>query len=499
MNHGKICVSVCGRTADEVVAKMKSAGELADVIEIRFDCLDPDQIEPLIEKIATDDRQLLITFRPAGQGGARSLTRDERIAFWELVATRLRNEPLVDLELDVDFPTGIAEDRIIASAHYFDRLPDDLSDVFEKMLSFGCGGVKLAAVVNDAPDAVDVWNLLDHFDRPAIPIAMGEAGKWTRILGLAYSAPLTYASLDLAGATAPGQISAKDLRDVYRAKELTPRSHIYAVLAGDTSYSLSPYMHNAAFKSEGLDSAFVPMQVSDLEAFMRRMVKGATRETELHFRGFSITNPHKQTVVKYLDRMDEAAQKIGAVNTIKVEGGKLIGYNTDAPGFIGPLERAFGDLRDARVAVVGAGGAARAVVYALKNAGAEVTLLARDQAKASSFADEFDISVDQLTADDRSLGPETDILVNATPAGTRGEQENAAIFSADELRGVRLVYDLVYNPVETRLIQEAKSAGIEILGGLEMLIAQGARQFEIWTGRKAPVDEMKRAVTTRLN
>src|SRR5688500_1828871 len=242
--QGQICVSVCGETVADVISKMNSAAGLADVIEIRFDCLHPAQIEPLIDKLVDDDRKLLITFRPEQQGGRRGLTRAERIAFWDLISTRLaRNEPLIDLELDADLPINNATHRVIVSAHYFKERPDDLSDVFEKLqllphAAFP-GIVKLAVSVKDAADAVDVWKLLGYFGRPAVPIAMGEAGKWTRILGLAHFAPLTYASLDSTDATAPGQISAEDLRDVFRVKELDIRTDVYAIVAGDTSYSIS--------------------------------------------------------------------------------------------------------------------------------------------------------------------------------------------------------------------------------------------------------------------
>lgn len=497
MNDGKICVSICGKTADDVLSRMDPASKVADIIEIRFDCLDPDQIEPLIKRLANYDRQLLITFRPEEQGGRRRLTREERIAFWKLAAARLnRNQTQFDLEYDSDFAVAIDEGLIIGSAHFFDKPPHDYAELFYDLLAFHAGTVKLAVSVNDASDAVDVWKWGNEFGRTSIPIAMGEAGKWTRILGLSRFAPHTYAALDAQDATAPGQITAADLRDVFRVKELDMRTDVYAVLAGDTSYSLSPYMHNASFKIRGLNSVFVPMQVADLDAFMRRMVKGATREVELNFRGFSVTNPHKRGVIKYLDWIDPAAEKIGAVNTIKVVHGKLHGYNTDAPGFIGPLVREFGDLRGARVTIIGAGGASRACVFALKENGADVTLLARDPRRAMSLSEEFDIRVAELGTGNWRL--ETEILINATPLGTRGKNENETVATAEELRDVKLVYDLVYNPSETRLLCEARSAGAKTIGGLDMLIAQGVKQFEIWTGQQPPVDAMREAIESRL-
>ena len=247
----------------------------------------------------------------------------------------------------------------------------------------------------------------------------------------------------------------------------------------------------------GLNFVFVPLQTDDLDSFLRRMVNRGTREIHLNFAGFSVTNPHKQAIMDHLFDCDETARAIGAVNTVKIEGDRMIGFNTDAPGFISPLLRAFGSVRDAHVSVVGAGGAARAVVYGLKREGADVTVYARDASKASALAIEFRVRSDSLNTDHRRPLT-TDILVNCTPLGTKGDNEEKSIATADELRDVKLVYDLVYNPLETRLLREAKIAGARTLGGLEMFFAQGARQFEIWTGREAPIDAMRSAVEARL-
>jgi len=329
-----------------------------------------------------------------------------------------------------------------------------------------------------------------------VAIAMGEPGKWTRILGLAHGAYLTYAAIDRGGETAPGQITARDMIDVYHVKKLNKQSDVYGIIAGDTSYSMSPYIHNAAFKAAGINAVFVPLQVTDLDAFMRRMVLPATREIDLNFRGFAVTNPHKTAVIKYCDRLDKTAESIGSVNTVKIDNEKLIGYNTDAAGFIGPLEKRYGDLKNARVAVVGAGGAARACVYALKRAGTTISVMARSAQKALALAKEFKVKNEQLSA---GIFSEMDILVHATPLGTRGSHVDEAIATADQLRGVRLVYDLIYNPLETRLLRECRMAGADTLNGFDMLVAQAAEQFKIWTGLEPPVKEMSAAARKKLD
>lgn len=498
MNKGKVCISICARTANELIEKIGRAATLADVVEIRFDCLNPADVLVVLENFPDSPSTFLLTYRPSEQGGLRVLPVSARLVFWKQALDALAGRDiLVDLEADINFPLRINERNVVRSIHFFNSPPRDLQPAFFELADLGDGIVKIAATASDITDTLPVWKLLEiaeREDRALVPIAMGEAGKWTRILGPAYGAFMTYAALDEAEATAPGQATAADLTEVYRVKELSRSTKVHGIIAGNTTYSTSPWMHNAGFKADGEDRVFVPLQVSDLDAFMRRMVRPETREVDLNFAGFSVTNPHKQTIIEHLDELDDTAQKIGAVNTVQIKDEKLTGYNTDALGFIVPLKEVFGTLNGARVAVVGAGGAARAVIYALTQENADVTVFARDTSKAASLAESFKISVAEV--------PETyagfDIVVNCTPLGTSGDTADQTIAIADQLMGVKLVYDLVYNPTDTLLIREAKKAGVQTLGGLEMLIAQGAEQFRIWTERDAPLEAMRSAVKKKL-
>ncbi len=499
MNNGKICISICSRTADELFARIARAESLADVIELRFDCLNPDQIEPAIADLPEIDKTYLLTYRPSEQGGMRVLPLNARLMFWQkALASLAGRDILIDLEADINFPLRFDESKVIRSAHFFNDPPSDLRPTFFDLADLGEGVVKIAAAANDITGAIPAWKLLgtaEKEERYVMPIAMGEAGKWTRILGPAHGAFMTYAALDEADSTAPGQTTAADLLDVFRVKELSRETKVHGIVAGDTSYSISPWMHNAAFKATGEDRVFVPLQVEDLDAFIKRMVRPETHEVDLNFAGFAVTNPHKQAIIAHLDEIDETAKMIGAVNTVKIEGGKLFGYNTDAAGFINPLKDRYGDLSGSKGAVVGAGGAARACVYSLTKEGAEVTVFARDIKKAEVLAENFDIRTETLPHNFHGF----DIVVNCTPLGTKGDTEDKTIATADKLAGVKLVYDLVYNPIETKLINEAKQAGVKTLGGLEMLIGQGAEQFRIWTGNEAPLDAMTAAVKKKLN
>lgn len=500
MNKGKICISIQAKTAAEFFEKIGRARELVDIVEARFDSLPAPEFEIAVREIGTNPEivsgKVLATFRPADQGGARQLTREERLKFW--------NGGIAEIVWGIDLERDIIGDLryasrpvIICSHHDFTKIPDDIAAIYDALKETRADILKIAASVEDAADALPLWQLLEIAKlegRSIVPIAMGEAGKWTRILGPAHGAAITYAAFDDHEATAPGQITADDLKSVYRVREIDRDTPIYGLVAGDTSYSLSPYIHNAAFRAANMNNVFVPFQTRELDAFIRRFARPETRGLNLNFRGFAITNPHKRDIIAFLDRIDETAVAIGAVNTVKIENGELFGFNTDARGFIEPLRRALGEIRGARIAVVGTGGAARSCIYALKAQKAIVEVFARDPNKACAAAEEFGIQCVKFeNADFGSF----DVLVNSTPLGTRGNLRDDTVATAKQIRGVRLVYDLVYNPAETRLLREARLAGSETLGGLDMLIAQAAAQFEIWTGCGAPVDAM-RAIAARL-
>ena len=226
---------------------------------------------------------------------------------------------------------------------------------------------------------------------------MGNAGIATRILGPSRGAYLTYASLDEDTATAPGQVNARQLRSVYRIDEIDRETMICGLVGQPVMHSVSPHMHNAAFASENVKGVYLPFEVRDVETFVRRMVHPRTRELDWNLRGLSVTAPHKSSVMQLLDSVEPDAREIGAVNTIVVESDGLHGYNTDVHGLIEPLREALGSLKDLRVAVIGAGGAARAAVWALGREKANVTLFARAPIKARSLTEAFDVPCERLS------------------------------------------------------------------------------------------------------
>ena len=509
MNNGKICVSVCAATADELIEQTKRAEDAADIIEIRLDYLKENELQSAVQEIQNLplSKPILATFRPKEEGGNRQISRADRVKFWEFFFQTVRRGDLyVDFEWDLREIFNFKTTKSICSFHDFSGKVENLAANFEVYrTSTQADILKFAVQADDVVDSLAVWNLLERAassNKSVVPVAMGESGKWTRILGLAHGAPFTYAAADAGRETAPGQIAARELIDVYRVKELDETTETYGIVGNPVAHSLSPFMHNAAFKSHALNAVYIPFEVKNLDAFIEKFIKTDTREVELNFKGFSVTSPHKQSIIRHLDEIDGTARTIGAVNTVKIDGGKLRGFNTDADGFLAPLKNSYGDLENVKVAILGNGGAARAAIYALKSAGAIVTIFARDAKKAESLAGEFQINLKKLPkTGDRK--PETDfndfdIVVNATPLGTLGALQDETPIVAAQMENVKLAYDLVYNPFETKFMREAGKANVPTIGGLAMLVAQGMKQFEIWAGKPAPMKEMGAAALRKL-
>ena len=504
----RICISLCEPTVAALERAIAAAVEVCDLFEVRLDCLEPLELKSgaasitkLLEQSACKS---ILTFRPSQEGGRRALDDATRQTFW---SDAVFSSSFFDVELDLaeKFQTSetspsmpIDWSRTICSHHDFAGVPDKLDQIYSRMSRTPARVLKIAVQAKDAIDCLPVFQLLERAredGREMIAIAMGVAGVATRILGPSRGGFLTYASLDSETATAPGQLSVSELTEVYRLEKLDRHTQIFGLVGCPVSHSLSPLIHNSAFAASGTNAVYVLFETRDIKTFIRRMIHPHTRELDWRLRGLSVTAPHKFAVMEQLDWIEPAAREIGAVNTIVVEGEALQGFNTDAPGFIKPLVQVFGDLRDARCAVIGAGGAASAVLWSFKEAGAKTTLFARDAAKAIALAARF--GADWMPLEGARFEG-FDVVINATPLGTLGQFEREAPATASQLRGARLVYDLVYNPTETKFLREAREAGCQTLGGLVMLVAQAAEQFKLWTGAAPPEDVMHEAAERGL-
>ncbi len=506
-----ICVPVCERRASDFTQAIARAAEVADIIELRLDCLAGAEFDSVARDldaiIQAAPLPVILTLRPAEQGGQSALDYASRRAFWSQIE-HIGDAEFIDLELDLaldlmndgwETKPYINWDSVICSHHDFARVPDDLEKNYERMASTPARILKVAVQSDDITDCIPVFQLLQRARREGremIAIAMGEAGIATRILACARGQFLTYGATDAAHATAPGQISAKSLRDLYRIQKLNRETEITGLIGSPVAHSVSPHIHNAAFEASGVNAVYIPFEVRNLNDFLRRMVRARSRELEWNLRGFSVTAPHKSAIMPHLDWIEPSAVEIGAVNTVVVINEKgLCGYNTDAGALLAPLREKFKTLKEARVAVIGAGGAARSALWSLHREGGHLTIFARQVESAYELAEKFNAKCEQLAG---ASFNEFDLIINATPLGTRGRFENQTPAVAAQLRGASVAYDLVYNPPRTRFMREARAAGCEIIGGLPMLVAQASAQFTLWTGKAAPIEIMRRAAEVAL-
>jgi 3-dehydroquinate dehydratase/shikimate dehydrogenase len=312
---------------------------------------------------------------------------------------------------------------------------------------------------------------------------MGEFGLAGRVLSMRMGSALAYAAIEQS--TAPGQLSLQAMIDLYRAGSLTRRTRVYGVIGDPIAHSLSPLLHNTAFHARKFDAVFVPFLVRNLKEFVGTM-------EEFGVQGLSVTIPHKESILGYLDDCDPLAARIGAVNTVVVRGaGRLYGYNTDYVGVLRSLESRM-RLAGSRVLLFGAGGAARAAAFALAQAGSIVCLCARRPERALALAR----AVGGQVVERGLLAKEFfDAIVNCTPIGMH--PKGGTPLRSAELN-CRIVMDMVYRPLETELLRLARRKGIETISGLEMFLAQGFAQYEIWTGERAPETAMRRAVVAAL-
>ena len=502
----RVCVPVCAKSFADLREACARARAVGDIIELRLDCLveDTDPVPHLELITRTQATPIILTFRPAEQGGHRDLSRAQREAFWKGDWDPSRTA-LADIESDLvcgadaPFADGPFDwSGVIVSHHDFKGVPEDLQQIYKRLAATLAHVVKIAVQANDITDCIRIFRLLDRArseGRNLIAIAMGDAGVATRILGPARGSFLTYGSLEDESATAPGQVNARQLRSLYHIDDIDDETMICGLVGMPVTHSVSPHMHNASFVAENVNGVYLPLEVRDVAAFMKRMVHPATRELDWNLRGLSVTAPHKTSIIELLDWIEPEAKEIGAVNTVVVDGDKIRGYNTDVHGLMEPLRRRIGALSGLSVAVIGAGGAARAAVWALQREQAKVSLFARTRPNVEALAQEFGVTFEPVQ--DASFR-DYDVVINTTPVGS-AELAGRTIAVAEQLGGAKLVYDLVYNPLETQFLKEARTAGCETLGGLEMLVAQAQVQFELWTGKTPSAKLMYDAALAALS
>ncbi len=490
-----ICTPVAASTPDELLAALPVAAAAADWLELRLDALQDIPVEAVFkllhQALQQRPRPTVVTFRPREQGGFRDLSIADRLQFWHTALTMPADAFDVETDLIAHLlpaypPNHPVWLRVIVSHHDFQTTPVDIPAFVAARFPPYAGTVKLAVWVNQTDDVCRLFHWLTETPSTwqKIPVGMGSLGILTRILGPAYGARWTYTTAHNGQPLAPGQLTATDLRTTFRLPSLDRYTVVTGLLGCPVTHSLSKDLHNAAFAYLGLNWVYVPVEVPPeaLASFLRDGVHPRTRRLPWTVGGYSVTLPHKVTILPYLDRLTATAARVGAVNTILVSGQELIGDNTDVVGAMRPLQQRFA-VEGEPVAVLGAGGAAKAVVCGLIAARARVTVFARHPERARDLSARFGVTVAPL---DDFHGRQFTGLVNATPVGMAGHAEGACPVPPERLEGLAWVYDLVYRPRPTPLLQAASQQGIATLDGLPMLVAQAVEQLRGWTHQDIP-------------
>ena len=514
----RICV-VIGRTRHKMVmAEIQEAAKRgARLIEVRLDFLAkaPDFKRLLADKPCP----LVATVRRPVDGGRWSGPEEARRML--LRQAVVGGFDWVDLETDVaDVIPRFGKVRRIVSYHNMRETPADLEDIHKRMCLQDADVIKVAVRAQQPTDSLRVLALMDKPGKPTVGIAMGDMGFCTRILAAKYGAPFTYAAFNKERGIAPGMPSFTELQHVYHYDKIDADTKVYGVIGDPIGHSLSPLIHNQAFRSAGLNCVYVPFRVPrpELTTFLKDF-------EAIPVRGYSVTIPHKEAVVAAANHQDEAVIETQAANTLVRETDGLHAYNTDYQGFLdaltvhyrsreqqtepsphaeGVMETPRGrpmdflgssPVHDKTVLVLGAGGVARAVIHALRHEGALVTITNRTPERGLTLAEEVGCRNIDWAARHSVI---CDILVNCMSVGMHPNLDEMPVHPSFLKPGMT-VFDAIYTPETTLLVKEARDRGCHVITGVQLFVRQAALQFQLFTGRPAPLDLMHKAVKRSLS
>ena len=521
-----LCVPISVHTKADALADAALARALgASLIEFRVDhVMEAGGVEACIALsrglCESSPLPVIMTCRSAGEGGAfAGRLADQEVWTREMLDSAAPHPPrYVDVEFAALSQSGVlrtlvhehndpARPGVILSTHDVSGPPRDLSRRLLAMVrTGGVDVIKVAYTARSLRDALAVLALPAELGRPTIALAMGEFGVMSRVLAPKFGGFLTFAALREGAATAPGQPTVRELRDLYRFEKIARETRVLGVIGWPVGQSRSPLLHNAGFEAAGFDGVYLPMPVAAGEdaltsyASFKATLLELMHSERLSFAGASVTIPHKEHLARLAREqgweMDEAARGIGAANTLVVSpagtGGATRVLNTDAPAIAACVHRAAGSPRGKVCVVLGAGGVARAAAWALAQDHARIVILNRSQPRARALAD--DIARERPGADIR-VGTNADLraawcVIHATPVGMEGGPAPGTspldLAALSSLSAEAVVFDTVYVPRETRLVSAARERGLAVITGDEMFVAQAAAQFESWTGLPAP-------------
>jgi 3-dehydroquinate dehydratase / shikimate dehydrogenase len=493
---GKVCVAIIGSTASEMLEKASAVVKETPFLEFRLDYLEKPLLAlPKFKHFFTDHTAAtgIATCRRTANGGKFSgnvaaeieVLSKAAAAGFHIIDVELESvEAMKKGELQNLRDTGVA---LIISHHDF-AATKDLEGIYKRIVPFQPDFIKIVPTAKTLVDNVTLMRFIERMEDHSniIGICMGDAGIISRVLGVRAGSAFTFAAATVGEETGPGQIAARTLIETYRIEQVDAATKVYGVAGNPIRSSLSPIMMNTAFRRETVNAVYLALQANKLSDLLKLV-------DEIPIQGISVTMPLKQEIMAHLEKTDPLSAKIGACNTVlRAQDGKLYGFNTDVAGITGPLEKRM-SLRGAKVLVLGAGGAARAAVFGLRDKGAEVFILNRTSETAQKLARQ---SGAKTIKKDAVAKTAFDVIINATPIGMAGIKAPQLLEAKD--LNTKLVFDLVYNPLETPLLRMARQKGIPIVTGIEMFVQQGARQFEIFTGKPAPEEEMLRVVIHAL-
>ena len=490
----RVCVAVVGEDPSNIMDRAESLVRDNPFMEFRLDYLsDPVAGLPKLKHFLDlhPEATVIATCRRAVNGGKFRGSAAAQLGV--LTKAAAAGFQLVDIEIQSAEILKAAElaglkDKVgvILSVHDF-KTTKRLEETFTDLKRYPADFYKVVSTATTLHDNVQMKKFLEAHSAQyeMVGLCMGEQGIISRVLGMRAGSIFTFAAATRGEETAPGQVTAGELRDTYRIEMVDAATQVYGVVGDPVGHSLSPIMMNTAFRRETVNAVYLGLHAKTLKDLMSCV-------HEIPIRGLSVTIPYKQEIVGALSNSDPLTKQIGACNTIvRAQDGKLYGFNTDVAGIVVPLEQRL-TLSGAKILIVGAGGAARAAVYGLKNKGAEVFITNRTAAKGQALARQA--KAKYLKRADVAKSS-FDVIINATPLGMGSNKQSP--LEEKELN-TKFLFDLVYVPAETKLVKMAKAKNIQIIPGLEMFVQQGARQFEIWTGKPAPIAEMAFVVSKAL-
>ncbi|MEM1099634.1 MAG: type I 3-dehydroquinate dehydratase [Planctomycetota bacterium] len=518
----RLCVPLSVPSPASIEAALADAARAAefgaDLIEWRVDALatDTDGHDAVAALIERGPLPCVLTCRHADEGGAFDGEEAQRVKLLYEASSQPRPPAYLDFEwakyaalpaeLRAKLDDAATRCGLIASAHDFTTRPADLERTVAAMA--GCDAVRVIKVAwraRSLRDNVEAFELIERKLKPTVALCMGEEGLASRVLAKKSNALLTFAALDDKRGTAPGQPTLEQIKRLYRWDALTPDTRVYGVIGHPVGHSMSPAIHNAAFNHTGFGGVYLPLPIPDAYEALKATLLTWLDRGPLHFRGASVTIPHKANLLRFVaeqgGQVEKLAEQIGAANTLTVDdAGTLHATNTDYAAILDATCDRLGINRDGltgkTVAVLGAGGVARAIVAGFAHHGADVTVFNRTADKAEQLADAFGARAAPL---DQASQHIADVWINGTSLGMHPKVDACplpappASWTSDTV-----VFDTVYNPMQTQLLTLAETAGCRTITGIDMFVRQAAAQFEGWTKQDAPTGVMRDVVVEAL-